>query len=179
MGVVSEAEIALVSSAGMYLAKPAGNSLLYGPSVLQGGTDCATEDLAVQTSGVFVYQPGCNGSPIVRGNVDGSGTQVLFQWMPGQPNKIDVQNFLCSGRDPAGGFFTVLEDETTSDPRLVHFDDCFTADTGYEAVPLAPSLAAVAAASSESLTFRYCSLAVSPTGTIFIQTFHQLWRVDP
>lgn len=179
LGVVSESLIAVVGNDGMWLAKPAGNALLYDSNTLQGGTDCATQDLALQTSGMFVYQPGCNGSPIVRGNVDGSGTDVLFQWMPGTPNALSVQNFLCSAPDPAGGFYTIIEDEVTSHSRLVHFDSCFTPTSGFHDVPLAPSLADAAAASMGPLTFRYCSIAVSPAGKIFIQTFDQLWRVDP
>ncbi len=160
---------------GMYTVTDKGATRLYGGELQ--AQDCATEDLAVARSGVFVYQMGCNGSPIQLGNLEGSGIASLLQ--PSE-NALDADNFLCSGRDPAGGFFTVYQD-TTGASQLVHFDECFTDTTGFTVVPLSPTLAGAAAAeaSVQPLAFEYCALAVSPKGTIFIQTFDELWRVDP
>jgi hypothetical protein len=179
MGVVSPNLIAVVPRlGGLWRVEPTGDTQLYAAGKFPAGSGgCATEDLAVAASGVFVYQPGCNGSPIVRGNVDGSGVAVLLGSSPVQPNALGDQNFLCSGRDPVGGFYTIIQDASSNLPRLVHFDECFTDTTGFVDVPLNPSFAA--AHPPGTLAFSYCSLAVSPAGTIFIQTVDQLWRVDP
>ena len=53
-------------------------------------------------SGAFMYLPGCNGYPALRGNVDGSGVQVLYQSGAIPPG---AQTFGCTARDPAGGFY--------------------------------------------------------------------------
>jgi hypothetical protein len=177
LGVISDSLIGVINHYdGYYGIEPSGNTMIYGSDRVLGGTDCACEDLAVARSGVFLYQPGCNGSPLVKGTSDGTAVGVLFESEYNQSSPLHASNFLCSTRDPLGGFFVVVEDNADGESRIYHLDENVTSTAGYGWVPTAPSMA-LARAQSDSLTFRYCSVAAGD-GVLYIQTFQQLWRVD-
>jgi len=177
LGVASPVLAGLINHYdGLWTVGPSGNEMVYDDTQVLGGTNCATEDLAVQSSGVFLYQPGCNGSPIVRGKLDGSGAVVLFDE---QPNTLNVHNFLCVARDPAGGFFVMAEDDDTGDSTLLHFGEDVSETNGATRVLSAPTFAQAAETQDETLLFRYCAMAAGKDGTVWIQSFKQLWRLSP
>ncbi|MFO0615679.1 MAG: hypothetical protein U0414_24000 [Polyangiaceae bacterium] len=146
---------------------------VYSGTDIGDGTGCATEDLAMQASGVFLYQVGCNGSPLVRASALGGAPDTI------QPKSFaNASNFVCSARDPAGGFYVMaspdLADATAS---LVHADEDFALPAGIQTIVTHPSINS-AAQSEGNLVFRYCSMAVSKAGTVFIQSFDQLWKLE-
>jgi hypothetical protein len=131
---------------------------------------------------VFLDQVGCNGSPLLRGNVDGTSVGILFDTFIGQPNAsspVSAQNFLCSNRDPSGGFNIVVNDASDNSPRLYHIDEDAHGSSGVTRIDTVPSLTQAKRSNGEVFGFLYCSVATAQDGTIFIQTYHQLWKVYP
>jgi hypothetical protein len=132
---------------------------------------------------VFLYQPGCNGYPLLRGNADGTGVGVLYNTTITPPSAVSADNFLCSARDPSGGFYIIVEDVSDGAPRLYHLagDAQGTARPTTDPVwiPTVPSFAQAKKSQSETFGFLFCSIATARDGTVFFQTYHQLWKVSP
>jgi hypothetical protein len=126
IGVIDSDNILLINLYdGLWFIKNTGNSLLYDQTLVLGGTNCGTEDLAVRHDGHFAYLPGCNGSPMVGGKSDGTGVGILLT------NSIDVGlstfwNFSGVGRNPAGGYIANIDGAriarvtTTGQYELIH-----------------------------------------------------------
>ena len=178
IAVIDDGLIGLVSRTGFWTFSDAGGTLIYPPSIFNP-PGCAYEDLAADRSGTFLFQPGCNGSPLLRGEADGSGVGVLYASSLLQPGDIAADNFLCVARDPSGGFYLVVEDPTDSAPRLYHVADDAQGTTGLTWIETVPSFAQASQRKSNVLGFLYCSLAAAPDGTVYFQTAAQLWKVAP
>ncbi|MCG8614099.1 MAG: hypothetical protein MI864_26600, partial [Pseudomonadales bacterium] len=170
MGVIDSNQILVTGREGLSMITESGTNLVHGSSVFNGSTDCATEDFAVQSNGSYSYQPGCNGSSVVIGN-------VADQF----PARFELSNTFtnadCTTRDPSGGFFSVVE--FNQDESLVHIDEDATETTGWSRLSSSPTLESAKAASDETFSFDYCAIAAAPSGKVFYQTFSQLWVFSP
>jgi hypothetical protein len=140
---------------------------------------CACQDLAADRSGTFLYQSGCNGYPLLRGQTDGSGVGVLYPTSLVGPSDIAADNFLCVARDPAGGFYLAVDDPNDGAPRLYHVADDAQGRSGLTWIETAPSFAEASQQRSNVFGFDFCSLATAPDGTVYFQTYAQLWKVSP
>jgi len=170
MAVVDASQIVVTGRDGLHLITDSSTTLAHDSTAFKGSTDCATEDLVIQRSGAFLYQPGCNGNNIVMGDL----TSTV-------PRTIDLgdtfNNMLCSARDPAGGFYSVIDFD--SGYRLVHWEEDATADSGWSVLSTSPSINDAAEETELTSGFRYCALAASPSGKIYYQTFTDLWVFEP
>lgn len=191
LGVIDSNTIAYTEVRGLWVATASTEQLIYPADGDYDDTrlaaDCANTDFAMSPSGTFLAEPGCSGSPLVRGNADGSGVERLFvSDALGPIPPFYATQFMCVGRDPAGGFFLMLTSAGggtgNSGPRLFHVNEDATAETGVTEVFTTPSFAE---AQNTTLVFPYestfdeCSLAAAPNGTIFLRTSSQLWKVTP
>jgi hypothetical protein len=179
LSVIGDGYAALVSREGFWTFTDAGGQLVYDMTEVGGTQSCATEDLSAARSGVFLYQPGCNVYPLMRGNADGTGVGVLYTAAFMQPSPIGVSNFVCSARDPAGGFYFVARDSNDSGPLLFHVAEDASGTSGLDPIPTVPTFKQAEATNGETFGFWYGSLAVAQDGTVFFQTYHQLWEVLP
>lgn len=171
IGVIDADSILLINLYdGLYLVKGSGNSLLYDKSLVLGGTNCATEDLAADADGSFSYMPGCNGSPMVGGKSDGSGVGILLT------NSINVGltnwwNFSGVGKDPEGGFIA-----NVSGSRILRI----TAQGQYEIIHTDPELDVLARTFEESdMAFYYGAIAKGSTGNIYLLSSTSLYAAHP
>jgi len=179
IGVIAEGVITAVSRSGYWIFTDTGDELLYGPSMQTYSQGCACEDLAVARSGVFLYQPGCNAYPLYRGQGDGSGVARLYSASIGQVSEVSASNFTCAARDPAGGFYFIVQNTSDNAPRLFHVTEDAQGTTGLTAIDTVPSFAAAKKQASNTFGFLYCSLATGPDGAVYFQTYAQLWKVAP
>ena len=178
IAVIDDGVIALVSRTGFWTFSDAGGKLIYAPSLV-GTQGCADEDLAAGPSGTFLYQPGCNGSSLLRGQADGSGVGVLYPSSLLGSSDIAANNFLCVARDPSGGFYLAVDDPTDDEPRLYHVADDAQGTSGLTWIETAPSFAQASQQKSDVFGFDFCSLATAPDGTVYFQSYAQLWKVSP
>ncbi len=158
-------------------------------SPLRPPAPCAADvaDLAVDRTGAFLAIEGCNGGPLVRGNVDSGTFETLFDFFA--PRMLDgkhISHFRCISTAPTGGFYVLLEfdqsDEAQRDVHLYHFAADFSEERGMAEIKTSPSFAQTAASGIEvgDTTFFYnCSLAVDPRGDIFVASDDQVWRAGP
>ena len=175
LGVVANNEVAVIRSFyGLYSLNGIAAAPLYTSEQLVSTTNCATQDLAISNHGVFLYQPGCNGSSLMRGHTDGSSVERFYEAEPFGINPMNATNFLCAARDPQGGFYVI--GDTPDGSQLYHLCEGATRYAGYNRIPTAPTFTEAA---NGSLKFRYCSLVAASDGTVFVQSYNQLWRVTP
>jgi hypothetical protein len=180
MSVSAPGRVGIVDRDGLKMASAAGSSLVYGHQALEGGGGCAAEDFRIASSGVFLYEPGCNVAPLLRGNVDGSGVAVLYQGAVFKaPQSPYIPNFTCAARDPAGGFYVIVGSVDFEPPNLYHIAEDASGTRGLELIDTVPTFSFAAKTQSETFAFDYCSLAVGPDGTVYYQTYSQIWKVSP
>ena len=179
LAVVGIDRVALATSSGLFDVTPAAAKLVYDPKTLNWGDSCATEDLSAARSGVFLYQPGCNGSPLVRGDVDGSGVGVLYKSEYAGGSPLKASNFVCSARDPKGGFYVVTRVPDGLAPELYHLTEDSDQVNGIELIDTTPTLAQAQSSQTETFGFDYCAIAGAPDGSVYLVTYSQLWRVAP
>lgn len=178
LGVLAGGCVGILNGEGFWLATRKRQERLYDREQVQYQQGCAAEDLATAPSGVFLYQPGCNGYPIRRGHADGSGMATLYETDALGHSALHASNFRCVARDPAGGFYALISaDNLGQDPLLYHLSDMSDATTGFEQVETTPSIADANAVHGNVLTFDFCSMAAAPNGDVYIQTIGQLWRI--
>lgn len=178
LGVIGGGCVGVTNGRGFWRVTRDRQDLVYDRDQVQWQQGCAAEDLATASSGVFLYQPGCNGSPLRRGNANGSGIQTLYETDGLEESPIDATNFICAARDPAGGFYALVHgDNFDRDPLLYHLTEVSDDVMGFEPIPTTPTIVAANAAHGTSLTFDFCSMATAPNGDVYIQTIAQLWRV--
>ena len=142
------------------------------------GSNCTTEDLAIQSDGSFLYLLGCNGSPLTSGSLSGQTLSHMFKGF-GSNNPFDVNNFNCLTREPSGGFYAVIRNSTSSQFELMHFTANVTQQTGFTTITTYPSLAGADMQTPTTFGLYFCSMATTPSGTIYLQSFERLWRLDP
>jgi hypothetical protein len=178
LGVPAAEEVAFMDREGLWFLSNSVERRLFEKDRIQGATDCATEDLAVARTGVFLYQPGCQGSPLLRGDLRVESLSVLFPttWQGQSP--IQAEGFRCVTRDPAGGFYLVVE-HANDDLRLYHVAEYASDAADLTLVNVVPSLSEAGGMQNHPRAFYYCSMAAGRDGTIFLQTFNQLWMVMP
>jgi hypothetical protein len=178
LGVIAPSRAVVTDNHGLHTVTASGSLLVYDAGQVQSGQGCVVDDLAMSYSGAFLYQVGCNGSPLLTGNVNGSGVATLYR--TAQQGPFDVQNFECTARDPAGGFYSLVSMASTMQPSLYHIAANAMGGSGPVEVPTVPSLVqAKQQAGNGSLAFDFCSLAVAVDGNVFIKTADQLWRLAP
>ena len=170
LSVISADRVAIINVGGLYTASPAGQTLVYANALLENRENCALHDLTAAPTGVFLYQPGCNGSPLYRGNLDGSGVATVTGF---------TLTTICTARDPKGGFYIVVDDCPECVTRIYHLPDGATDKAQATRVETSPSLEAVKGLQDDPLTFVFCSMAAASDGSLYIQTFKQLWKVSP
>ncbi len=184
LSVISDDEVLLAADHSLYRLNHSESEVVYDNeenTALQWHTGCTCQELTASRSGVFLYQPGCNGSPIMRGSADGSGVGVLYDSHFGDDkDALDADNFLCSARDPEGGFYVVVD---SADGKvgavLFHLTEDSNESRGFGIVPTVPTLTQAEVIADETFSFGFCSLAVAPDGVIYMQTMSQLWRIVP
>ncbi len=140
-------------------------------------SSCATEDLSVQPNGAYSYQEGCNGSPSIFGNIFEETTRVIEledESLPYTHWSAD-----CTTRNPAGGFFSVLDFSYGSIMHLIEISEDVTNTSGCRILETTPTINEAEAESNETFSFSYCAMAASPSGRIYYQTFSQLWVFTP
>ena len=115
----------------------------------------------------------------MRGQADGSGAGVLYTTSLEGPSTIAADNFLCVARDPSGGFTLAVADPSDDEPRLYHVADDAQGTSGLTEIETTPSFAQASQQKSSVFGFDYCSLATAPDGTVYFQTYAQLWKVSP
>ena len=176
MGVITSGKVGFIDYSGLWTGTATSESLVYAASLLQDVANCAMQGIATAHSGVFLYLPGCNGSPLLRGNADGSGVAVLYQV---SSSPINGSNFLCSARDPAGGFYIMaVQNIDGSGIHMYHVAENANGSTGLTQVVTVPSFDQARNSQTEMFAFRYCSLATAADGTVYFQTMSQLWQVS-
>lgn len=183
LAVIDSGVVGIVSRDGFWRFTAAGGQVVYDMSRLKDSYGCAAQDLAAGPSGIFLYQPGCNGYPILRGNADGSGVGVLYDTAILQPSTpLPAENFTCVARDPSGGFYMIIDVyvDGSTEPRLYHVAEDAQGTTGLTEIPTDPSFGQAKKTQNDAVFgFDYCSIAVAHDGTVFYQTYGQLWKVSP
>jgi len=177
MGVVDGNQIALTSREGLSIVTDLGTTLAHDASVFYGSSECATEDLATEWTGAFSYQEGCNGSPMILGDVSSGTPRVVL--LEDSTLPYTYWNAGCTTRNPAGGFISVVFFGPGDTSQLVQFSEDATNTTGWEIQETSPTIDEVRANSAETFSFRYCAIAASQSGNIYYQTFSQLWVFTP
>lgn len=180
LAVLGTDDVIFIHRDGMSRASACGVQPVYTEAQLHGSSECATEDLAASPSGVFLYEEGCNGSPLWRGRANGSGVQLLYPTqILGQSSPLWATNFLCVARDPLGGFYVVVvNDFDNTGARLFHLTEDAAGEKGVTHIPTSPTLRQAEMAQNEAFAFRYCSIAAARDGTLFLQTRSQLWKIS-
>jgi hypothetical protein len=180
LGVVGVDDVALVNSSTLSRVSSNGVHVSFSNTPLIG-YPCAFEHLATARSGWFLFQPGCNESPLERGNVDGSSFDILYTAsLPGGP-PLDAVQFLCSTRDAGGGFYVVVQDSTFR-LRLYHLTEDANSTEGSTIISSSPSFADAQIAQlpqNDIGAFGSCQLSAASDGTIFFATSGQLWTLAP
>jgi len=176
-GVVTSEWIGVRGSfEGLWTTTPTETAILFGERELMGAVGCTMEDLAVQRSGVFVYQAGCNGWPMVMGHLDGLDLRIAFEHVFGEDG---YTNAMCSTRAPDAGFYAVLDFDLASTTRLVYLQEDAVVGSGSAFVETTPTLDEAEQITDEPFGFSFCGIAVSSTSTLWLQTGHELWRGTP
>lgn len=177
MAVVKSNLIALTSRQGLSIVTEEGTSLAHDSSVFYGSSDCATEDLAIQRSGAFSYQEGCNGTAMVLGDVNFGIPRVVRL----EDSELPYTHWAtgCTTRNPLGGFISIMFFDTFNTIQLVQFSEDVGNTTGWNIIETNPTIDEVRGASSETFSFRFCAIAASQSGKIYYQTYSQLWVFTP
>lgn len=183
VAVIDDGYLAVIKSDGFWTLTATGGELVYDAAKLESTNGCTCQDLVAAPSGVFLYQPGCNGYPLLRGNVDGTAVDVLYNTAVTTTTKpasaVSADNFLCAARDPSGGFYIIVDDVGDRAPRLYHVAEDAQGTTGLTWIPTVPSFKDAKNSQGEVFAFRFCSIAAARDGTVFFHTYHQLWKVSP
>lgn len=185
MRVISPAKVGIFDFAGgLFTASPAGQQLVYSDSSL--GPSCARANItrgtfAVGPTDLFLFSYGCDGSPILRGNFDGSGVIELYK--PGS-SPIGADTFTCLARDPAGGFYVMVTGDgtgtrPTSGTRIYHLADDAGGTSGFTRMGTVPSFDQARLGQVDPTVFTTCALAAAPDGTLYVQTLNQVWKLAP
>jgi hypothetical protein len=183
LAVIGDGFAGVVSREGFWTFVDGGGQLVYDAGKGVATFGCAAEDLAAAPSGVFLFQPGCNASPILRGRSNGSDVATLYNTTVLQPSSpIPAENFTCVARDPTGGFYVVIAvyDNGGDAPVLYHVAENANGTDGLTLVPTVPSFADAKRTQNDSVFgFLYCSIAAGRDGAVYYQTYGQLWKVSP
>jgi len=176
LGVVTGGYAAVVKDDGLWRVSGEPENR-YAAEQLGWSSGCEREDLAVAQTGTFLYQPGCVGSPLIRGDVAGGEVGVLYEPVSNTDNPLEAQNFLCVGRDPAGGFYVVVDNDLNH-TELFHLAEQ-NDGTGVQRIEMEPTLQSVRERSEPPFAMRYCSIAVDPeAGSVSLLTVGELYRIS-
>jgi hypothetical protein len=174
MGVVGNGHVAVATVFdGLWSVTSAGPERRYTNSELGPARDCGVADIATTPSGLFLFEPACNPSALWRGHIDGSGVERMYEAEPFGINPLNATTFTCITRDPQGGFYVI--GGAPEGPVLFHLCEGATRFAGYNHLPTTPSFSEAAT----GLAFEFCSIASAADGTLFVQTFNELWKVAP
>ena len=180
MTVRAAGSVAIVSDEGLTLLSDTGSQGLYTRYQIHHQFGCAWEHIVAAPSGVFLELPGCNEGTLWRGNLDGSGVGLLYDGDQFKaPTNQYKPNFVCSTRDPSGGFYFVLGrllDNQGS--HLYHVTETASGADGLTLIDTVPTFVEASKTQNETFAFDFCSLAAAPDGTIFYATYSQLWKVS-
>ncbi|HEY4392434.1 MAG TPA: hypothetical protein VGP64_00150 [Polyangia bacterium] len=70
-------------------------------------------------------------------------------------------------------------DPNDNAPRLYHVADDAAVTSGLAWIATTPSFAQASQLKRDVFAFDFCSLATTPDGTVYFQTYSQLWKVSP
>jgi hypothetical protein len=173
LSVIDAGRVVFVDYDGPWIATTAGKQMVFPASMPV--RHCYGEEVTATPSGVFLYQPGCMGTSLLRGRVDGS-VGTLYQ-----PTAAPIYgaDFLCTARDPRGGFYVMVNDLSREQPRVYHFAEDAQGTMGITHLVTEPSFGEARQSQSQARPFGSCSMATAPDGTIYVQTGAQLWEVSP
>ena len=185
MRVIGPGKVGIFHFAGgLFTATAAGPQLVYADSSL--GPSCARGNItrgtfAVGPTGLFLFSHGCDGSPMLRGNFDGSGVIELYK---PSSSPIAADNFTCLARDPAGGFYVMVTGDGTgtrppSGTRIYHLADDAGGTSGFTRMGTVPSFDQARLGQVDPTVFTTCALAAAPDGTLYVQTLNQVWKLAP
>jgi hypothetical protein len=152
-------KLAFIAREGLYLSDSSGLKLVYDAKQVGGSPiDCAAEYLATTRDSFAFYLPGCNGSPLLGGKLDGSGFGELSTIDKVKFIHKDISNFEGIGRDRSGGIVANMQH------ALVSFDK-----TGKPtALPTSPSLDDYQKASTETDFFYLRPVVMGPSGAVYV-----------
>jgi hypothetical protein len=164
-----------VGGAGMTFVAPSGDTAISGLElVFSQLAGCALADYAMAGSGVFLYQPGCNGTGIERGNSVMRVATVFGVSAGADFGGRAFSNSLCLVADPRGGFYALLALAWPDTVGLFHLDEDVDNTRGFREITTTPRFDQAASPGA----FFYCSMAVAPDGSrVYVQTGSELWRV--
>jgi len=172
MGIVDSTTVAVVSREGLTSVFTDGAALAHADTALGGQTDCASEDFAIQRTGAFSYQPGCTGNSMIFGDLATGVPRTVTL----SSATLDYNGALCTTRDPTGGFFSIVEFEIGGNTQLVHLDEDATDTEGWEVLGTTP---AIDDATTDTLGFHGCQIAVGPSRIIYLAIANELWTFTP
>ena len=133
-----------------------------------GSYGCADRAITNEPSGSFYFLPGCNGSPLLGGSVNGAAVSVLSNLSDLGENYF--LNFSSVARAPHGGSIVSL------DAVFYYFDQTKT----HIRLSTSPSIAEVRAVENGGDTdFLYCVDVVGPSNTIYIVCPAHIYRAVP
>lgn len=160
--------------AGAEVVTPAAETPLYDGGTVMGATDCAAESVATQRDGIFFYLPGCNGYPLIKGNIDGSGAAVLLQ--SDLSPRLYADNFESVTRNPYGGFVASVENNAGSwNNALIQIAE----DGTWSEIPTNPPMETFVNQIGDIFEFHARPVAVGPSGAIYLVGRHSIYRAGP
>ncbi len=177
LGVVGVDDVVLISMQSMFRVRPRCASRLFTNGEFLG-LDCGAAQLTVASSGAFLYAADCGVNQLYRGTSDGASFNVIYSASKPAAPPLNATQFVCSTRDPAGGFYLVIADGI--DWELVHLSDNPSGTTGLDHIVTSPTFAEARATSvslGRPLPFSLCNLAALADGTLFLQTDSMLFSL--
>ena len=177
LGVAGVDDVVLISMQSMFRVMPHCASRLFTNGEFLG-LDCGAAQLTVAHSGSFLYAADCGVNQLYRGTIDGASFDVIYSAGSPATPPLNATQFVCSTRDPAGGFYLVVDDGNAW--QLLHLSDYPSGTTGLDSVVVSPTFAEARDATpslGRPLPFTTCKLAAKADGTLFLQTASLLFEL--
>jgi hypothetical protein len=177
IGVVDNDNVLVLDypDAGIYRVTASAVTLLYSGAQVQGASDCSSQSLAAQRDGVFAYLPGCNGSPLISGKLDGSGIGILL--MSELSPRFYADNFNSVTRSPSGGFVLSVENNAgTWNEGLIKIDE----KGNWSPIDTQPpTWDYVQSVGGDVYTMHSRPVLAGPGGAIYIVSPDSIYRLSP
>jgi hypothetical protein len=171
MQAVDTDTVAFIARQGLFVSSPTSLTLVYDETKLGGSTiSCAAEYLTVTREGFAFYLPGCNGTALLGGKLDGSGFGEVMSMDVMRKADPKLSNFDGMGRDRKGGVVVNMES------RLFSFDT----KGAYAPIGTNPTMADYQTSTGEVTNVFYLRpVLVGPSGAIYIVTGKSVLKIAP